>query len=751
MRPAQSGTVFVLAFEAGLVTGLSHFWAPVCVLLIAVMIPASCSVLRFAGFALLLGVGAGRIGQQANVASCAARLPAGELKLTVRLHDPGTARGLISAAPVNAGCRGLITVRVLGAEALPAGRIVALRGRWLPRAGAFGQADGILLASRLVSIGDHPTLGERVSNRLSSASRELYGSRAALVEALVLGTRGSLDPDIKNDFASSGLVHLLSISGFHVGLIVAWVVLVVGALGFDRRRALWCGAAFGMAYAGFLGWQAPATRAAVICVLGALQLQRQRHTALGPLLGFTCVVVTLGDPWAVTSVGAWLSVTALLGAAWAAEWCERAVSRLAVLKLIASSTGATLATAPITASAFGTVPIAGIALNLLAIPIAAVAVPGVMASLLLQPVSRFLASALAAGAGLGLHGLELLARAGANIPHGCLMVPPTITSALIGAAILLAALWAAGRHVTAPEAARRAALALVLASWTGLAIAIPWNQADGGDGLTLHFLDVGQGDGAAIRTPHGHWVLVDAGPRSATSDAGKRVVAPFLARQHVRRLDVMVISHAHADHVGGAAAVLDHLRAGVVIEPGELVPDPVYTDFLAAVAADGAQWRPARAGMQFELDSVRFTLVHPDTAWVEWGLDLNEDSAMLLVEYRGFRALLSGDGGFRAEAELAGTIGPVDVLKVGHHGSRWASGDPWLDELRPEIGIVSVGVNRYGHPSPEALARLEQHHVAVWRTDREGSVTVTTDGQHISVAGRTLRRDFSSHAEEMGP
>ncbi len=751
MRPARSGTLFVLAFEAGLATGLSHFWGPVCVLLITTMAVVVGPVFRFAGFALLLGIGVGRIGQRTDARSCAARLPAGALRLTVRLHDPGTARGLIAAAPVGVGCRGLITLRVQGADSLPAGRVVVVHGRWLPRPGPFGQSGGILLASRLTSVSDQPTVAERIRTHLARASRTLYGSRAALVEALVLGTRGSLDPEIKTDFASSGLVHLLSISGFHVGLIVAWVVLGVGAMGFDRRRALWCGALFGMAYAGFLGWPAPATRAAVLCVLAAYQLQRQRHTALGPLLGFTCVVVTLGDPWAITSVGAWLSVSALLGAAWASEWCERAVSRQAMVRLIASSTGATLATAPITAMAFGTVPVAGIALNLLAIPLAAVAVPGVIASLLLNHLLDPLAGALATGAGLGLHGLELLARVGARIPHGCLMVPPTLTSACVGVAVLLAARWAAGRHVTGSEAARRVGVALALASWMGVVIAVPWREADGSDGLTLHFLDVGQGDGAAIRTPHGHWVLVDAGPRSATSDAGRRVVAPFLARERVRRVDVMVISHAHADHVGGAAAVLDHVDATVVIEPGELVADPVYTDFLAAVATDGARWRPARAGVQFELDSVRFTLIHPDTAWAEWGLDLNEDSAMLLVEYRGFRALLSGDAGFRAESELAGTVGPVDLLKVGHHGSRWASSDAWLQELRPEVGVVSVGVNRYGHPSAEALERLARHRVAVWRTDHDGSITVMTDGQHMSVAGRNRRSDFSTHAEEMEP
>lgn len=751
MRPARPGPVFILALEAGLATGLSHFCGPACILVVVLALAVRHSLASFAAGAALLGIAAGRLGQATNQASCAHRLPAGTITLTVRLHDPGTSRGLVSVAPVRAGCRGLISMRVIRADSLPAGRILRVTGRWLPRAGAFGQAGGLLLASRLTGVEDQPTFSERIRTAVARSSRSLYGSRAPLVEALVLGTRGGIDKSLSSAFASSGLVHLLSISGFHVGLIVAWIVLAAAAFGLPRVRALWCGAAAGMLYAAFLGWPAPATRAAVLCLLGALLLQRQRHSGLGPLLGFTIVVVTLGDPWALTSIGAWLSVTALYGAAWAAEWSDRAVSRASIVRLISSSSGATLATAPITAMAFGTIPVIGVLLNLVAIPLAAVAVPGVIASLVLRPLAPPVAGALAAGAGLGLHGLELLARAGAAIPGGCLLVPPTIQSALVTGTLVLAARWAAGRYVTLPVAARRVGLTLAAMSWLSVAVVVPWQPAGAGKSLTLHFLDVGQGDGAVIRTPGGHWVLVDAGPRGGGSDAGRRVVVPFLSRARVSRLDVMVISHAHADHVGGAPAVLDRVDAGLVLEPGELVADPVYGDFLAAVAEDGARWTPARAGMRFTVDSVEFRVLHPDTTWTDWGLDLNEDSAVLLVSYRGFRALLAGDAGFPVEARLAGTVGKVDLLKVGHHGSRWASSDAWLDELAPTAGIVSVGTNRYGHPSPEALSRLARHQVAVWRTDREGSVTVTTDGHALEIAGRDRRARYPLHAEESEP
>ncbi|HXW96917.1 MAG TPA: MBL fold metallo-hydrolase, partial [Gemmatimonadales bacterium] len=251
------------------------------------------------------------------------------------------------------------------------------------------------------------------------------------------------------------------------------------------------------------------------------------------------------------------------------------------------------------------------------------------------------------------------------------------------------------------------------------------------------FLDVGQGDAALLRTPAGHWVLVDAGPRTDRDDAGRRVVAPFLARHRAAGVSVAIISHAHADHLGGLSALLERYPAGRLLEPAELVADPLYTGLLDQVDGMGIPWLAARDGMRFELDGVRFTLLHPDTMWAEWRLDLNEDSVVLLVEFGAFRALFPGDAGLHAETRLAGRIGKVDLLKVGHHGSRSASGEGLLAEIAPRAAIISSGRgNRYGHPHPEVLERLSRHGIGVWRTDELGTITVTTDGTTMTMSAR---------------
>jgi competence protein ComEC len=221
------------------------------------------------------------------------------------------------------------------------------------------------------------------------------------------------------------------------------------------------------------------------------------------------------------------------------------------------------------------------------------------------------------------------------------------------------------------------------------------------------------------------------------------VLVPFLLSRGARELAVAFVSHAHADHLGGVPSVLDRFRAAMVIEPGEQVADPLYYGFLDELAAAAVPWHQGRRGERFALDSVRFSVLHPDPQWPGWGEDVNEDSLVLLIEYGAFQALFTGDAGFRAEADMRGHTRPVDVLKVGHHGSRGSTGEEWLDSLRPRAAVISVGQNNYGHPSPETLTRLRRRGVAVWRTDRDGSVTVTTDGRQMTVesGGRSAAYD----------
>jgi competence protein ComEC len=725
--------VLTVCYGAGLATGFLHFGGPlgVPVVSLALVVTRRPIGLVVAGAALVGRLHAD-LALSGDAERCGARWPAGTVRLRTRVLEPvGRSGGVTTLGPLVA-CRGPVVARWPAGAPVSAGDEARIDGRWVPRPGRGGRPEGTLVVIHVGAVASKPSITDRVRNVMGQAGAALYGTRGGMVSALVLGGRGGIAPELQDRFGQSGLVHLLSISGFHVGLITAWVYLIVRLLRVRRTWALTAAAGVGAAYVAFLGWPAPATRAAALALLAARCRIGQRQVEPDALLSATCLCVLLVDPWAVLDLGGWLSAAALWGASRFTRWSDQSLRPDFWCRTGASSVGATLATAPLTAGSLGTVAPVGIALNFLAIPVAAVAVPGVIASLLLYPVWRAGAEALAAGAGLCLHLLELLAVGGAAVPGGHVTGEPGLVAAAPWLAALGVALWAIGVRNTAGEAGRRAGWVVTLALWGGLGAALP-ASGDGGDGLALHFLDVGQGDGAVLRTPRGRWVVIDAGPAGPRRDAGARVVVPFLQQHGARSVAAVVVSHAHLDHIGGVPAVLDRFSVGEVLEPGAPVADPLYTDFLSALARRGIAWHPVRRGERFTLDGVHFSVLHPEPAWPGWGNDVNEDSVVLLIEYGAFQALFAGDAGFPAEAEVEPELHGVDVLKVGHHGSRGSTGDDWLNVLRPRLAVISVGQNDYGHPAPATLARLAGHGIPVRRTDRDGTVSVTTDGLRMQV------------------
>ena len=737
--------LLVFCFGAGLATGLSHFWALAGgMMVLGVIATGVRRDLALFMVTAAIGAGVGMVARHREEMGCAAQLPAGRMALEALLLEPlSEDGGMASVAPLRAGCRGIVTARFPRGDALDAGRTLAIEGEWTRGTRRLIEPDGILSVKKVTATGWVKRAEFSVRNTLAGASARLYGSRAPLVDALVVGRRSGMDRELKTSFASSGLVHLLSISGFHIGLIAAWVVLVLRQLGMSRVPSLTVAASLAMVYVAFLGWPAPAVRAGAMAWVLVWLRWRQRAVQPDALLAATGLVVMLLDPFAVFDLGGWLSVLSLWGAVRFARWAEEAGGTHWLWQSAASSIGATVATAPVTAWLLGAVAPVGIVLNFIAIPVAAVAVPGVLASLLVAPLGG-VSGALASGSGVALHLLELIAEWGARVPLGHVLVSATPESAVPWLLLLALLCWATPRRGGASLASGRLMLAGAAGVWLALVPDVRVPQSGAGR-LTLHFVDVGQGDAAVLRTPNGHFVVIDAGPKDERFDAGASRVVPLLKREGADAIDVLVASHAHLDHVGGFGAVLSALPVGTVVEPAAPGIDSTYREMLGLVGKSGAAWDAARRGDRFTVDSVEFTVVHPDTAWSGWGLDLNDDSVVLLVRYGAFRAIFMGDAGEGPEAVLRGRVGHVDLLKVGHHGSRTASGAEWLRELSPTAAILSVGShNKYGHPTAEALQRLGAQHATIWRTDQEGTVTVSTDGRRVEVRGRSHRLAFDA-------
>jgi competence protein ComEC len=674
----------------------------------------------------------------------------------------------------NRRCRGAVRVVVPRGEALPVATLL-LTGTWRrePERGA-GRAGPPRPASagRLVAGHWRPLarpLSARATLRLAAERRlrVLFGpERAPVVTALTVSPTAGLPREEREPFVRAGLAHLLSISGFHVGVLAGAALLLLRALRVAPDSARLLATLLVAGYVWLLGFPAPALRAAALVLAWALARWRQRPLEWRAAMAVTALAVALTEPFALLAPGPWLSFAGLYGCLVAARWCRRlredhrpARRRTRWLHglrdAMAVSAGASVATAPITLAAFGTMTPIGVVANLVAVPLASFAVPALALSLALATIPGLgpsLASLPAAAAGLALDALTWTTHLAGRIPIGHLTVVEGTTAALIAGAAAIVVLrpppLRPARAVAARLGARAAiagAMACAALVWQPVA-GIPTGYRDGH--LTLHFLAVGQGDAVLVRTPHGRWLLVDGGPRTPGHDAGRRVVVPLLRRAGVRALELVVASHGDADHLGGLPAVLEAVAVRRILEPGEALPRPLYREWLAAVAAEGAEWRAARAGDAYEVDGVRLRVWHPDSAFLARRLPPNENSVVVTLAYGAFRAILPGDAGRPMEAERVAGIGRATLLKVGHHGSRSATGPAWLAALRPRVCVVPVGPNRYGHPAPEVLGALARSACAVWRTDRDGSVTVATDGRTVRVRAAGRDTTFSIGAPE---
>ncbi|MEP6732820.1 MAG: DNA internalization-related competence protein ComEC/Rec2 [bacterium] len=562
----------------------------------------------------------------------------------------------------------------------------------------------------------------------------IFSSDAPMVRALVIADMSAISADERDRYARAGLVHMLSVSGLHVGIVALALELLASVLRLPKTPARVATLLFLAAYVAAIGAPPPAVRAAVM--LGALLVTRliQRPTSPWAILALGAAA-PLWDPTTALDLGWQLSVagTAALIAGGAlarriipSEWsgARRTLATGGVVSIVA-----TAVTAPLVAWAFGRVALLGPVTNLLADPVMGLLQPLLFLAMAIpiRGVEMFVADSahalLAAFDGIG--------RLAVKVPGAAPIVLPTTLGALASGASSIAL-------IVACLSRRPIRASLVCAGCIAILVCEPL-APHARVPSELHMIDVGQGDAFAMRSARGRWIVVDAGRSWIGGDAGRNTVAPYLAHRG-GDVALFVLSHPHADHVGGAASLFEMLRPKRFLDPGYVGTSTPYRLALAEARRDGIPWQRVHPGDSLVVDDIVLTALAPDSAWASQLDDANLASSVLVARIGKARVLFTGDAEGPEEdwlLEHSPASLRADVLKVGHHGSSTSTTPPFLAAVQPRIALVSVGAhNSYGHPDAEVMAALSASKVATLRTDRLGTVVLRFVDQGIEVHAR---------------
>jgi len=614
---------------------------------------------------------------------------------------------------------------------------------------------------------------------------QLHSEDAAMLNAMLFGDRTHLTQVLRTAFERTGTFHLFVVSGLHVALLAAGLFWLLRRLRLPEGWAVLIAIAGATCYAALTGFGIPAQRALLMTSIFLIARWIDREITALNALGAAALAVLVADPRALFEASFQMTFLVILAIAGIAvplsqRWIrphQRALANLDVIDLDAHlhpslaqfrvrlrmacglcgellhgraralpvwvlratygvaegllfGVAAELCMVLPMAIYFHRATLLALPLNLVDIPLLSVLLCVAIVMFLCSLVSAWLAALPGAVTALLLHVMRFSVERFQHAAIADIRTPAPGAVAIAVACVLIALACVALR-------ARRCWVVVggvVAVLLIPVAVLYPSPPLLHGNVLEVTALDVGQGDSLLVVSPEGRTMLVDAGGPvgrgalvSTTSwDVGEEVVAPYLWSRRIRRLDVVLLTHAHSDHMGGMPAVLRDFHPRelwISVEPG----DSVALRALLKEAHDlGITVRHFHAGDAFRWSDLEASVLAPEVEYSNAGPPVNDDSLVMRIDYGRASVLLEGDAEAPSEAAMVahGRVAPATLLKVGHHGSRTSTNPGFLAAVSPKDAVISVGRhNTFGHPRGEVLGRLEAARVRTFRTDRGGAET----------------------------
>lgn len=559
---------------------------------------------------------------------------------------------------------------------------------------------------------------------------------ASLLIGILLGEPSALEEELLSAFRGTGTLHLLAASGLNVGIVILFCLGLFRLMGISRRWACFWALPLILFYTLLAGASSSIVRAAIMGAMACLAVFFERENDLPSTTFLAAFLMLIVKPFWLFDIGFQLSFLSVLSILWLTPALNKYLSALPpwLSMPLAVSLACQIGLWPLLAFYFNQFSLIAPLANLLVVPAASILLPTGLIQAVLGAVFLPLSYPIAGLNWLLMQYLEKTVRLLDHLPGASFNLPtPTLWAMLLFFGLLAALiLMEQNRLPLSREAA-------VLLGICLLAVFLWWQALKAPSPLEITFLDVGEGEATCIRMPSGETILIDGGPASRWLDRGEKTVLPFLRRKGVRLIESLIITHPHQDHLGGIPAILGKIPVGRIFSNGEDSSLPAFRAVQAFSDREKIPWQTLRTGQNIALaDGASLLVLNPSELLPpEDKEEINDNSLAFIFKWRTIRILFAGDIGRQVEKEIltSGISLKCDLLKVAHQGSSRSSETEFLRNVHPRYCVISAGrKNRFNHPSPKTLERLKEAGAFILRTDRDGAITITSDGKIMRIA-----------------
>lgn len=556
-----------------------------------------------------------------------------------------------------------------------------------------------------------------------------------LLVGMLLGEKSFIPSHLKEIFAEAGIMHILAVSGLHVGIIAMALLALLSMLKLPKKFKLFTLILILITYASITGFRPSVLRATIMFILliGGKLINRSRNLNIS--LFFAGFLILLLNPLILYDAGFLLSFIVTFFIINLSPILQRLFSKIVVWikNPLAVSTAAWVGIFPLSAYFFSKVSIISIISNIFIIPLTGIAVILGFITFFIGFVSISLAGLFANLNYLVLNLITLIAKSFSSLPFAFIYVAqPSVMLIILYYLTVFFIIEIFYKKTLSPKIKKKAILIVLSVTLLIIVVQVFYPA----DNLKVNFINVGEGDCILIEAPNKINILIDGGGTPQSDfDVGNKIVIPYLRRKGINEIDLLILTHPHLDHLEGLLPILKEFKVDMVLDSGLLCDSSEYKEFISLILEKGISYHKAKAGDNFIFsNNLEIFLLNP-----LYDSDFNNASIVVKLFYKNADFLFTGDIEEAAEKKLLvwQNILQSDILKVAHHGSSTSTNLEFLDKVNPNIAVITVGKNHFGHPSQKIIERLEDKNIQIYRTDEDGTVIIRTNGQEYWI--RTLK------------